>query len=362
MPLSAQKQRERRAAKRAAEAQDAARGQRKPRNRAPTGCYWDPQPGEATGTWRKFLTDEVVDVAAARRARDAGKRREETTRAARARPSALGSMGAGCSSVELMTQRTSASMAAHLSAEAPARRVRDIEYAAELLGLRLDVPWSIWDGYEAGGREPGILWRYDAEEGTFTVRFENELDLNDLEDVSWAEVLDDVPMAESDGEPATLHRLDDLPLVRAPRGAQPQDGVWRMRGGLWINRHGMALYEEDAGESDSADDDELGSARPAASHTFTSHPLCNHRFCVRRWLQRLQSYAFGPRPLYLTRFRFTPSPRPPRTRPRLRMRTHSLSKPPCARRCPRARVRPARHLAVLPRARWRFQTVAPSRS
>ena len=61
-------------------------------------------------------------------------------------------------------------MAAHLSAE-PARRVRDAEYAAELLGLRLDVPWSIWDGYEAGVREPGILWRYDAEERTFTVRF-----------------------------------------------------------------------------------------------------------------------------------------------------------------------------------------------
>ena len=151
---------------------------------------------------------------------------------------------------------------------------RDTKYAAELLGLRLDVPWSVWHGYEAGGREPGILWRYDAEERTFTVRFENELDLDDLEDVSWAEVLGTVPMAESAGEPAILHRLDELPLVRAPRGAQPQDrGVWRMRGGLWINRHGMALYEEDAGESDSADDDELGSARPAASHTFTSHPL-----------------------------------------------------------------------------------------
>merc|ERR1719333_1216648 len=141
-------------------------------------------------------------------------------------------------------------------------------------------------------------------------------------------LLGTVPMAESAGEPAILHRLDELPLVRAPRGAQPQDGVWRMRGGLWINRHGMALYEEDAGESDSADDDELGSARPAASHTFTSHPLCNHRLCVRRWLQRLQCHAFGPRPLYLPRFRFTPSPRPPRARPRLRMRTHSLHSDP----------------------------------
>ena len=73
------------------------------------------------------------------------------------------------------------------NAARPARAPRRA-YAAELLGLRLDVPWSVWHGYEAGGREPGILWRYDAEERTFTVRFENELDLDDLEDVSWKEV------------------------------------------------------------------------------------------------------------------------------------------------------------------------------
>ena len=159
MPLSAQKQRERRAAQRCAEAQDATRGQPKPRGPNPTGCYWDPRPGELTGTWHELLTHKAVDVAVAKRARNAALRREETTRAARARASALGSMGAGCSSFELVTQRTSACMAPSLSAEAPARRVRDIEYAAELLGLRLDVPWSIWDGYEAGVREPGILWR-----------------------------------------------------------------------------------------------------------------------------------------------------------------------------------------------------------
>ena len=59
MPLSAQKQRERRAAQRAAEAQDAARGQPKPRGPNPTGCYWDPRPGELTGTWRELLTHKV---------------------------------------------------------------------------------------------------------------------------------------------------------------------------------------------------------------------------------------------------------------------------------------------------------------
>ena len=53
------------------------------------------------------------------------------------------------------------------------------------------------------------------------MRFENELDLDDLQDVSWKEVLGTVPMAESAGEPAILHRLDELPLVRscAPHAA-----------------------------------------------------------------------------------------------------------------------------------------------
>ena len=82
--------------------------------------------------------------------------------------------------------------------------MRDAEYAAELLGLRLDVPWSIWDGYEAGGREPGILWRYAAAERTFTVRFENELELDDLDDVSAAPevVVNEVTMTKGfNGQP-----------------------------------------------------------------------------------------------------------------------------------------------------------------
>ena len=99
-------ERERRAAQRVAEAQDATRGEPRPSGRAPVGYYWDPRPGEPTGTWRNLLTNEAMDLGAAK---------------------------------------------------------RDTKYAAELLGLRLDVPWSVWHGYEAGGREPGILWRYDAE-------------------------------------------------------------------------------------------------------------------------------------------------------------------------------------------------------
>ena len=84
---------------------DATRGQRKPKGHVPDGCYWDPRPSELTGTWRDLLTHETVHVAAAKRARDAALRRKETTRAARAGPSALCSMGAGCSSVELVTQQ-----------------------------------------------------------------------------------------------------------------------------------------------------------------------------------------------------------------------------------------------------------------
>ena len=149
-------------------------------------------------------------------------------------------------------------------------------------------------------------------------------------------LLGTVPMAESAGEPAILHRLDELPLVRAPRGAQPQDGVWRMRGGLWINRHGMALYEEDAGESDSADDDELGSARPAASHPtlFATTGSAYAAGCSGCNVTP-SGHAHYTSPAFASR----PSPRPPRARPRLRMCPHALSKPPCARRCPRARVR-----------------------
>ena len=60
MPLSPQEKRERRAAQRNADAHahDTARGQRQPPGPEPAGCYWDPQPGEATGTWRKLDTHE----------------------------------------------------------------------------------------------------------------------------------------------------------------------------------------------------------------------------------------------------------------------------------------------------------------
>ena len=59
MAQSAEQQRARRSVKRAAEAElNTGRGQRKPRGKAPTGCYWDPRPGEAEGVWRDLDTHE----------------------------------------------------------------------------------------------------------------------------------------------------------------------------------------------------------------------------------------------------------------------------------------------------------------
>ena len=194
---------------------------------------------------------------------------------------------------ELVCHRLNQRWAEHLSVYTPAQRVRDGDYAAELLGLRLDVPWSIWDEHEAGdGHEPSILWSYDVAAQTFTVRFQSYVFCDDLEDVTWAEVLGEVPMAMSDGEAAVLHRLDELPLARSPRGAHtPTDGVWRMRGGVWINRHNTPLYEKaesedtssDRDESDDEDDGLLGSARRARN---AYRPLRNQPFCVRRWRRR----------------------------------------------------------------------------
>lgn len=83
MPLSALQKRERRAAKRATEADDATRGQRKPPGGEPTGCYWDPRPGEPTCTWRKLDMHEAYDPAARETARNAARRHATGARATR---------------------------------------------------------------------------------------------------------------------------------------------------------------------------------------------------------------------------------------------------------------------------------------
>ena len=39
-----------------------AAGHRRPGGRTPTGCYWDPRPGHASGTWRRNGTGELRPV------------------------------------------------------------------------------------------------------------------------------------------------------------------------------------------------------------------------------------------------------------------------------------------------------------
>merc|ERR1719197_1179351 len=99
MAISKEEKRVRRAAKRAAEGVDAgARGQRKPSGREPDGCYWDPRPGEPTGTWRKLNTHEAYDPAAHERARNAARRHAKGARATRIHREPLGDAAVECNS------------------------------------------------------------------------------------------------------------------------------------------------------------------------------------------------------------------------------------------------------------------------
>ena len=70
-----------------------------------------------------------------------------------------------------------------------------MDYAKELLGLFIDVPWSAWAGYADGsGYESGILWRYQARTvgrfgtlGEFVIRFPDEAEGVDIA-MSWEDV------------------------------------------------------------------------------------------------------------------------------------------------------------------------------
>merc|ERR1712224_121250 len=64
-------------------------GHRKPRGKAPDGCFWDPRPREASGAWRRIDDNEIYDPKAHAKACRAAHRYAETTaagRAARAAP------------------------------------------------------------------------------------------------------------------------------------------------------------------------------------------------------------------------------------------------------------------------------------
>ena len=54
----------------------AALGNPQPRGKIPRGCYWDPRPGEAEGTWRRRDSHEVYDPKAVEKRRNASRRYE----------------------------------------------------------------------------------------------------------------------------------------------------------------------------------------------------------------------------------------------------------------------------------------------
>merc|ERR1712232_709048 len=56
---------------------------RKPRGKAPDGCYWDPRPGEAAGAWRRVNGHEIYEPKAYAKVYRAAHRHAETTAAGR---------------------------------------------------------------------------------------------------------------------------------------------------------------------------------------------------------------------------------------------------------------------------------------
>ena len=86
MPVTPQKQREIRAARRVIDnwTRDVlGLGHRRPPGGTPVGCYWDPRADEATGVWRKIDTHEVYDPKAREAARGAACRHKKGSRSVR---------------------------------------------------------------------------------------------------------------------------------------------------------------------------------------------------------------------------------------------------------------------------------------
>ena len=70
-------------------------------------------------------------------------------------------------------------------------RTRNADYARELLGLFVQVPWSAWEGYEArSGTQRGMVWDYNRDTKRFTICFAPEADW-DCDDIglTWQELL-----------------------------------------------------------------------------------------------------------------------------------------------------------------------------
>ena len=203
MPLSPQEKRERRAAQRNADAHahDAARGQRRPRGREPGGCYWDPRPGEATGTWRKLDTHEPYHPAERR-------------------------------SVRAKSQ-------AH-AVPVPHGTVDD---AAKLLGRFVKAPRAGLGGERAASTASDVAMVVDYGATRFKLKFPDDASPRELR-VSWAQLLGAEPWGAT-----RMHTLELQPvrtvssrLMAKPDGKKPRAAdCWDMRRGEWVDCTGRAV-------------------------------------------------------------------------------------------------------------------------
>ena len=72
-------------------------------------------------------------------------------------------------------------------------RTRNVDYARELLGLHINVPWSAWEGYEVGSDvQAGVVWDYNRDTKRFTIHFPPSAECDDI-GLTWEELLGEKP-------------------------------------------------------------------------------------------------------------------------------------------------------------------------
>ena len=126
----------------------------------------------------------------------------------------------------------------------PEPRKRDAEYARELFGLTVHVPWSAWGPeYTDGSEEPGTIWSYEPRRGRFTVRFPPHAACQPVA-LTWAELFGEAPCIESESDVARLVQpRGGQVLTRQPAGRVPRNGdaVWDQREAAWFDECGQRI-------------------------------------------------------------------------------------------------------------------------
>ena len=129
-------------------------------------------------------------------------------------------------------------LSVHEDASEHSERQRDAVYGRELLGLSIEVPWSAWEGFEAGtGFETGMVFEYYAQvPGRFVVRFLPDSDCEDI-GMSWAELLGEQCCLASTSEKAVLLHTR---CSRSFSLCSPVANLLRTQCGISGRQHGFA--------------------------------------------------------------------------------------------------------------------------